>query len=447
MATEKRIPQRFRELLKQELAGWQRDALITTEQASAIGQRYQLDELTRDSSRTLLLVIYIVGAALIGCGVISFVAFNWDAIPDVIKVIAAIGLMLGCHAAGYRWWKVTGERQRLGHALVLLGTLLFGATIGLLAQVFNLNSNVNNGLLAWAAGALAMAYAVRSGPHAMLALALGYIAWIGYAEHGDRPFAFFGLIVAVLLLPLAYLERMRWLFGATLVGIGSAIVVVAVANDSGAMTVLVLLTVAALCFGWGLWSQRSERSAGFAPIALFLGVATLAGVSYALSFVEFAEELSDHDLWGHEGWPVIATAGPALLAAIAMWVLSAAAALRDRVLRPTTSAMLGAVVAIALVALFGQRHDDLSMVATVALSNLAAVSIAVALIWTGVVALRRSLFWSGVFFAAVLIGSRFLEYETGLLFKSIGFLACGSGLIVGGVRYENYLRRRRQLHA
>ena len=125
MTTEKRIPTRFRELLKQELAGWQRDALITSEQATALGKRYQLDELTRDSSRTLLLVIYIVGAALIGCGVISFVAWNWDAIPDAIKVIAALGLMLGCHAAGYRFWKVTGERQRLGHALVLLGTLLF----------------------------------------------------------------------------------------------------------------------------------------------------------------------------------------------------------------------------------------------------------------------------------------------------------------------------------
>ena len=47
MTTEKRIPTRFRELLKQELAGWQRDALITTDvgwNKNGVGQQFPILE-------------------------------------------------------------------------------------------------------------------------------------------------------------------------------------------------------------------------------------------------------------------------------------------------------------------------------------------------------------------------------------------------------------------
>jgi hypothetical protein len=42
----------------------------------------------------------------------------------------------------------------------------------------------------------------------------------------------------------------------------------------------------------------------------------------------------------------------------------------------------------------------------------------------------------------LLILSRFLEYETSLLVKSAAFLACGVAVIVGGISYEKYLRRK-----
>jgi len=45
-------------------------------------------------------------------------------------------------------------------------------------------------------------------------------------------------------------------------------------------------------------------------------------------------------------------------------------------------------------------------------------------------------------YLVLLILSRFLEYETSLLVKSAAFVACGVAVIVAGVSYEQYLRRK-----
>ena len=58
----------------------------------------------------------------------------------------------------------------------------------------------------------------------------------------------------------------------------------------------------------------------------------------------------------------------------------------------------------------------------------------------------RRIFWAGVLFAALIIASRFLEYETGLLIKAVVFIACGIGLIAAGVGFENYLKKRRLIN-
>jgi hypothetical protein len=55
----------------------------------------------------------------------------------------------------------------------------------------------------------------------------------------------------------------------------------------------------------------------------------------------------------------------------------------------------------------------------------------------------RQFFWAGVLFVALVIASRFFEYETGLLIKAVVFITCGIGLILAGVGFENYLKQRR----
>ena len=49
--------------------------------------------------------------------------------------LATLGVaMVAAHGAGFALWKGSGRAERLGHALTVLGTLVFGASIGLVAQ-------------------------------------------------------------------------------------------------------------------------------------------------------------------------------------------------------------------------------------------------------------------------------------------------------------------------
>jgi hypothetical protein len=76
-------------------------------------------------------------------------------------------------------------------------------------------------------------------------------------------------------------------------------------------------------------------------------------------------------------------------------------------------------------------------------ANVACFILAAALVANGFSSLDRRIFWAGVMFIALVITSRFLEYETGLLIKAAVFIACGICLILAGVGFENYLKQRR----
>jgi hypothetical protein len=75
-------------------------------------------------------------------------------------------------------------------------------------------------------------------------------------------------------------------------------------------------------------------------------------------------------------------------------------------------------------------------------TNLAALILAAIIIGIGLIDERRLAFWLGSLYLVLLILSRFLEYETSLLVKSAAFLACGVAVIVAGISYETYLRRK-----
>ena len=128
---------KFASELRQELAGWIQDGLVQQSQADAIQARYPVDD-THGTTSLLLPTIYIVGAALIGGGAISFVAANWDSIPIPLRIGLLVTTMLACEIAGFVLWKVKEAREHLGHGLVVLGALVFGASIFLIAQMYHL---------------------------------------------------------------------------------------------------------------------------------------------------------------------------------------------------------------------------------------------------------------------------------------------------------------------
>ena len=137
-----------------------------------------IGRLTGEELRARLAhMLGILGALVAGFGVILFFAANWSDIPRPLRVLLLLSALVALFAAGFVLKEVRGTHPNIGHAFIFLGTVLFGASVFLVGQMYHVNAHDPLGFLFWAIGALAMAAVVRSGPIAALGI-LSFFAWM-----------------------------------------------------------------------------------------------------------------------------------------------------------------------------------------------------------------------------------------------------------------------------
>lgn len=128
-----------------------------------------------DTQQHTIRIILIIAAVLVGAGVLSFFASNWQVIPKFIKVLLIIVTMIVSYWAGW-YWKTVAYMAKTGDALILLGVIIYGAGIFLVAQMFNIRINWPDGFILWMLGAMAMSYAINLKLIFVLTIILGIIA-------------------------------------------------------------------------------------------------------------------------------------------------------------------------------------------------------------------------------------------------------------------------------
>jgi len=442
MRKNSKISNRFRELLKQEIQIWQTDGVISTEQSAVISQKYQLDQMRKESSHLMISAIYIIGAVLIGGGVISFVAAHWETIPVFVKVSMIVAFMLVGHFIGYYLWQISGANARLGHAMVLLGTLVFGANIGLMAQIFHIKSNFYNGFFAWAIGAIIMAYALQSAPNAALAVLVWFIGFCGgLFDSQEQIFAFYPFIAAAVFLPFAYFNRSGFVFAASMLATGIAIVIHTIEGaDFFISSGVTAPGIALLLLATAILLKRTADFGAFSSISMVIAAIFIAFGAYISSFHSY--DMRFTELFTERLWLIQAI--PVYLLALAAWLFAFKYVLADFQVRWISMGLLAACVLVTAPILITAASMGLSdSFWCVVSANVACVILAATLVANGFLLLDRRVFWAGVLFSALVITSRFLEYETELLTKAVVFVTCGIILILAGVGFENYLKRRR----
>jgi uncharacterized membrane protein len=434
MTPNQNMSTKFRAALRNELAIWIQKGIVTEETAKQLSSAYELDNLRHESTRLLSAVIFTIGSLLLGGGLVSFVAANWEAIPTPIKLALLFSALMGFHAVGFWLWHSKNWR-RLGHALIFCGCLVFGANIGLVAQIFHISSNWYGGFGAWALGSLVMGWAVRSWIIGVLALGTSFIWFLGFQSDHDQSASFYPLILAIALLPLAWIIRSRVLYAGTLLGIIMAACVLAGYQGSGRQMLFTMAAGGMFMWTLGELHRASEWRMEFANITGGLGLGLLAVTAYVWSF---------HDLWD------ALVFGPmrSLWAFLFFSLSIAFSLLMWRRARQTqqllTAGVLlagGILCASSLLSGASANISNGEFLFTVT-TNLAALILAAIIIGVGLIDERRLAFWLGSLYLVLLILSRFLEYETSLLVKSAAFLACGVTVIIAGISYENYLRRK-----
>lgn len=119
--------------------------------------------------------IAMLGALLLGTGVVLFFAANWGEMAKLTKLAVLFGGMWLAYVAAGRL--LSDEHYpRIGQAVLLLAVIMFGANIMLIAQIYHIDAHYPNGVLTWSLGALMAAYLMRSQPAMAAAIALA-IVW------------------------------------------------------------------------------------------------------------------------------------------------------------------------------------------------------------------------------------------------------------------------------
>ena len=466
------VDDRFRRQLAVELEHWVAAATIEPQQRDRLREQYQLDRLDLDASNRFTAILLTVGAVLIGLGGISFVAANWAAIPPGVRALGVIVLMCGFDISGYCLWRSRSARwQRLGSALLAIGQLMLGASIGLMAQWLQISGSPSGLFLWWGIGVLAMAYGVRHTFSGALAIVLMLAATVSgmedwpFGSHIDFAIQWMPLAIPAVCLPLAYWCRSRWIFAFAILATCFAFVSVALHTSGPANSYWFLLgsfAIAASLWSGSFCHQRAQpqlqaqlsaveaedaraESLNFAPIAQFFSL--LGWLSY-LYVLGFAGVLYG---WRSNGWQlyrlseVFQTPNAGLLGtfvavygglAIAAWVAN----WRHRRTLPRPVLVLdGAILSVAAsMAIFLQLGHlwGLSLVAI----NLLYFGLAGILTWHGLQLGIRWRYWMGLLALTLQLISRFFEYDTGLLVKSLVLVAAGIGIVLAGLSFERHAR-------
>ena len=458
------ISDKFRRELRSQAKLWEAEGLIDTSFYQQLADRYQFNTLETASRNRFLSILISLGSILLAIGVITFVAANWQVWPREARVAMLLSLFATVNLVGFYLWRIPPSRSKnsppnmpltkgrnklLGEGLLLLGALILGANMALMAQMFHIGGSSYGLFLAWGIGVLGMAYSLRLtslGVLSALLVSLGY--WLAVLDWSSKvEFSWLEVLVrqmpiaaSIMFIPLAYWCRSRAIFalGAIVLIFSLQVSIAQGLNPSWGAAIFCALPPALL---WGyddaMWPNIDSRV--FQATARSLALVFLASLFYFLSF---------HWLWQDSptpsqiplDWSVLANVTVLGALMVFEWLHLGRLELRrpkQKGVDLTTGAIGFLIVITALIPFYHLNFSPLPQLATF-LFNVLLFLLAVGLIREGLALGNRQTFWGGMVLITLQIISRLFEYNTELLLKSFVFVLCGIGVIAAGLWFERH---------
>ncbi|EKQ70467.1 putative membrane protein [Leptolyngbyaceae cyanobacterium JSC-12] len=465
------ISEKFRRQLRQESEKWWSEGLIDAALYEQLAARYQFNQLEGEASNRFVTILMGLGAVLLGLGAITFVAANWQEWSRSLKMLLLISTFVGVNATGFYLWRKPASQkgqQRLGYGLLLLGALLLGANLGLMSQMFHQSGDAYELFLVWGLGVAAMAYSLRLASLGMLSLILVVIAylfsWSSSTVWNQFTLAtlmiqHLPLLISLVFVPLAYwCRRSRALFGLSAI----ALVVSFVFNfkvyavwDIGWMIAIAFVLPPALLWGYSeqIWQRRSlvhsalatayARQHSFQPISRSLAIVFLSVLFYVLAFHDWWDMNPRESTYWLNTWdwyPLIDAVWLGIVTGLGWLQLRYQIRLRQPQERAINTGLIAILLLLTAAVLIW--HPQLGQVTTLVF-NVMLFVVAISLIRDGLALTERHTFWGGMVLLVLGIISRSLEFNTGLLLKSIVLALCGAGIIAAGLWFERKIQPRR----
>jgi uncharacterized membrane protein len=424
-------PQKHVRWLYQELPELVSQGVVPAEVAERLRRHYgEPDALGGTAKKWAIVLFSILGAALIGGGIILLLAHNWEQLSRPMRaVISVTPLALAAVAGAWLLWTQrpsTAWREGVG----TFQTLAIGVAIALIAQTYNLGGRFDEFMLTWSLLALLVAYLLGATVPALLYL-VGITVWTGAAMYYEAErlayFPLLGLALPYLWLTSRtnrYHPRPVWFaWGlAITVCIGTGLAASRVCDRLEAWPMLFGGLFALLFLVGARW--WSEASASWQRPLQTVGALGVVGLALVLSF---------RDAWSRPSWGYywdqaamrgvvweLAVGAIFPVAAMALWV-------RSWTRRAWSEVIIGAVPALTVVGWVSAVYDATFIGA--ALFNLYLFTLGIGTLVIGLRERRLGTVNVGMFVLAAVILCRFFDSDLGFLLKGIAFILVGAGFL------------------
>jgi uncharacterized membrane protein len=236
-------------------------------------------------------ILAILGAVLLCFSAMAFVAANWQDMSKLLRLAILFGAMWGSYVAA---WVLNRRKMPLySQAAILLGVGLFGANIMLIAQMYHIEGNPPDAVLAWAGGALLAGIALRSRPALGLTVIL-FALWSWWEVTQHWPLLVHWPFLIAWTITAAAIGRVGWRGGYHFLALSLTVWIIGLGFLLDDWNLLETRAAHPLVAGLGLviatlaiiGRKPIERLTGFSkPVLIYGSVVAFAGF-YALQFVE-----------------------------------------------------------------------------------------------------------------------------------------------------------------
>lgn len=145
--------------LLERLPDWEHEGLVSPAAAATLRDRYRAEP----GGSLARAIIAALGSLLVGAGLISIIAFNWDDLSRPARLAVALVPLAATQAATCA---VLGRRERTApwvrEAVALGQVLAAGAALALVSQIYNLPGDWTDLLLPWCLLGLPLAWIMPS---------------------------------------------------------------------------------------------------------------------------------------------------------------------------------------------------------------------------------------------------------------------------------------------
>lgn len=126
-----------------EVSQWEKERIISSQQAQLLQQRYRT-QATKHSQNLLQIILSVIGALLIGVGIISILAFNWDNLPETLRMIIAFLPLVFSYLLMFYTIKNKASSTAWCEGAAIANTAGIFASLAMLSQVFHLSASLDN---------------------------------------------------------------------------------------------------------------------------------------------------------------------------------------------------------------------------------------------------------------------------------------------------------------